>query len=252
MDDINIESTLNYIEKLDKKIIDEIDSITFENDGLSKEGQKILQVLNYSPKVIKPTREKIKNLKNIEMPQLSELQKLDYSKLDVDPVERHNKRVFKIVSQILNSIIDNTLLNIKEKKYVISDIKKAKSDKFVGEENSNSLIGTSSEKIIKGDIFYEVKVFLFNKDDFITIKITIEDSIKMIKERIINKIVAEKEYEINYSSEKDYELRTIEENEDKFVTGFFSIEDAKFIIDNKIKIIAFVKNDIYKVKSSYL
>jgi len=252
MDDINIESTLNYIEKLDKKIIDEIDSITFENDGLSKEGQKILQVLNYSPKVIKPTREKIKNLKNIEMPQLSELQKLDYSKLDVDPVERHNKRVFKIVSQILNSIIDNTLLNIKEKKDVISDIKKAKSDKFVGEENSNSLIGTSSEKIIKGDIFYEVKVFLFNKDDFITIKITIEDSIKMIKERIINKIVAEKEYEINYSSEKDYELRTIEENEDKFVTGFFSIEDAKFIIDNKIKIIAFVKNDIYKVKSSYL
>ena len=252
MDDINIESTLNYIEKLDKKIIDEIDSITFENDGLSKEGQKILQVLNYSPKVIKPTREKIKNLKNIEMPQLSELEKLDYSKLDVDPVERHNKRVFKIVSQILNSIIDNTLLNIKEKKDVISDIKKAKSDKFVGEENSNSLIGTSSEKIIKGDIFYEVKVFLFNKDDFITIKITIEDSIKMIKERIINKIVAEKEYEINYSSEKDYELRTIEENEDKFVTGFFSIEDAKFIIDNKIKIIAFVKNDIYKVKSSYL
>ena len=42
----------------------------------------------------------------------------------------------------------------------------------MGEENSNSLIGTSSEKIIKGDIFYEVKVFLFNKDDFITIKIT--------------------------------------------------------------------------------
>ena len=252
MDDINIESTLNYIEKLDKKIIDEIDSITFENDGLSKEGQKILQVLNYSPKVIKPTREKIKNLKNIEMPQLSELQKLDYSKLDVDPVERHNKRVFKIVSQILNSIIDNTLLNIKEKKDGKSDIKKAKSDKFEGEENSNSLIGTYKEKIIKGDIFYEVKVFLFNKDDFITIKITIEDSIKMIKERIINKIVAEKEYEINYSSEKDYELRTIEENEDKFVTGFFSIEDAKFIIDNKIKIIAFVKNDIYKVKSSYL
>ena len=252
MDDINIESTLNYIEKLDKKIIDEIDSITFENDGLSKEVQKILQVLNYSPKVIKQTREKIKNLKSVEMPQLSELEKLDYSKLDVDPVERHNKRVLKIVTQILNSIIDNTLLNIKEKKDVISDIKKAKSDKFVGEENSNSLIGTSSEKIIKGDIFYEVKVFLFNKDDFITIKITIEDSIKMIKERIINKIVAEKEYEINYSSEKDYELRTIEENEDKFVTGFFSIEDAKFIIDNKIKIIAFVKNDIYKVKSSYL
>ena len=81
MDNVNIESTLNYIEKLDKKIIDEIDSIAFENNGLYKEGQKLLQVLNYSPKVIKQTREKIKNLKNIEIPQLSELENLDYSKL---------------------------------------------------------------------------------------------------------------------------------------------------------------------------
>ena len=247
MDNVNIESTLNYIEKLDKKIIDEIDSIAFENNGLYKEGQKLLQVLNYSPKVIKQTREKIKNLKNIEIPQLSELENLDYSKLVIDPVERHNKRVHKIVTQILNLIIDKALSNIKDEK---GDIKKAKSGKLVGEDNFK--INNSSEKIIKGDIFYEIKVFLFNKDDFIKIKITKEDSIKAIKERIINKIVAEKDYEIKYSSEKDYELRTLEEMDDKFNTGFFPIEDAKFIINNNFKSISFLKNDIFKVKSSKL
>ena len=255
MDNVNIESTLNYIEKLDKKIIDEIDSIAFENNGLYKEGQKLLQVLNYSPKVIKQTREKIKNLKNIEIPQLSELENLDYSKLVIDPVERHNKRVHKIVTQILNLIIDKALSNIKEEKDEKGDIKKEKSGKLVGEDNFK--INNSSEKIIKGDIFYEIKVFLFNKDDFIKIKITKEDSIKAIKERIINKIVAEKDYEIKYSSEKDYELRTLEEMDDKFNTGFFPIEDAKFIINNNIKSISFLKNDIlkndiFKVKSSKL
>ena len=35
----------NYIEKLDKKLIDEIDNITFELNGLSTEGRKLLQIL---------------------------------------------------------------------------------------------------------------------------------------------------------------------------------------------------------------
>ena len=37
MDNVNIESTLNYIENLEKKLMDEIDNITFELNGLSTE-----------------------------------------------------------------------------------------------------------------------------------------------------------------------------------------------------------------------
>ena len=129
MDNVNIESTLNYIEKIDKKLIDEIDNITFELNGLSKEGQKLLQVLNYSPKVIKANREKIKNLKNIEMPQLSELVKLDYSKLDIDNTEIKNKKEIKnaiinLAKNIINDIIKNIDFNNSNHKKVYKEEKK--------------------------------------------------------------------------------------------------------------------------------
>lgn len=258
MDNVNIESTLNYIEKIDKKLIDEIDNITFELNGLSTEGQKLLQVLNYSPKVIKANREKIKNLKNIEMPQLSELVKLDYSKLDIDNTEIKNKKEIKnaiinLAKNIINDIIKNIDFNNsnhkkdykEEKKIEISD-----NNLNIKNENENKISNTSSSSEIKleDNFSYELKVFLFNKDDFIIINITPNETIKMVKEKIINKILAEKDYEI--TNEKDYELRIVEKIGDKFIYKFFHFQDIKPIIDNNIKIIAFVENKLYKVKSS--
>ena len=260
MDNVNIESTMNYIEKIDKKLIDEIDNITFELNGLSTEGQKLLQVLNYSPKVIKANREKIKNLKNIEMPQLSELVKLDYSKLDIDNTEIKNKKEIKnaiinLAKNIINDIIKNIDFNNgnhqkvykEEKKIEISD-----NNLNIKNENENKISNTSSSSEIKleDNFLYELKVFLFNKDDFIIINITPNETIKMVKEKIINKILAEKDYEI--TNEKDYELRIVEKIGDKFIYKFFHFQDIKPIIDNNIKIIAFVENKLYKVKSSKL
>jgi len=260
MDNVNIESTLNYIEKIDKKLIDEIDNITFELNGLSKEGQKLLQVLNYSPKVIKANREKIKNLKNIEMPQLSELVKLDYSKLDIDNTEIKNKKEIKnaiinLTKDIIDDIIKNIDCNnnnhekvyIEEKKIKIND-----NNLNIKNENENKIsnIPSSNEIILEDNTSYELKVFLFNKDDFIIINITPNETINMVKEKIINKILAEKDYEI--TNEKDYELRIVEKIGDKFIYKFFHFQDIKPIIDNNIKIIAFVENKLYKVKSSKL
>ena len=258
MDNVNIESTLNYIEKIDKKLIDEIDNITFELNGLSTEGQKLLQVLNYSPKVIKANREKIKNLKNIEMPQLSELVKLDYSKLDIDNTEIKNKKEIKnaiinLAKNIINDIIKNIDFNNSNHKKDYKEEKKIEiSDNNLNIKNENekkkSNTSSSSEIKLEDNFSYELKVFLFNKDDFIIINITPNETIKMVKEKIINKILAEKDYEI--TNEKDYELRIVEKIGDKFIYKFFHFQDIKPIIDNNIKIIAFVENKLYKVKSS--
>ena len=260
MDNVNIESTLNYIEKIDKKLIDEIDNITFELNGLSTEGQKLLQVLNYSPKVIKANREKIKNLKNIEMPQLSELVKLDYSKLDIDNTEIKNKKEIKnaiinLAKNIINDIIKNIDFNNSNHKKDYKEEKKIEiSDNNLNIKNENekkkSNTSSSSEIKLEDNFSYELKVFLFNKDDFIIINITPNETIKMVKEKIINKILAEKDYEI--TNEKDYELRIMEKIGDKFIYKFFHFQDIKPIIDNNIKIIAFVENKLYKVKSSKL
>ena len=117
MDNINIESTLNFISKMDKKIIEEMDNITFEYNGLSKEGEKLLQILHYSPKVIKPNREKIKNMKNIEMPQLSELKNLDFAKLDINAQKRNQNKEIKImIKNLLMNIIDEIIKNINKRK----------------------------------------------------------------------------------------------------------------------------------------
>ena len=238
MDNVNIESTLSYNERFEKNLIEEMDNITFEYDGLSGEGEKLLQILNYSPKVIKSNRDSIKNLKIIEIPQLSELSKLDFSKLDIIPKQRNNTKINQMIKNLLISIIDNIINNIKEEK----------KDKEIIIDK-----GLSSPKIkIKNNLYYEIKVFLFNRDDFVIINIKPDDTIKILKERIINKIIAEKEYEIKYTSEADYDLRTVEEDDDKFIIGLAPIEDIRTIYDKNIKIISFVENKIYKIKSSKL
>lgn len=263
MDNVNIESTMNFITKIDKKIIEEMDNITFEYIGLSKEAEKLLQILNYSPKVIKPNREKIKNMKNIEMPQLSELQNLDFSKLDINAQKRNQNKEIKImIKNLLMNIIDDIIKNIN----IINIRKTSNKDSFDEAEQNINTLKINEQKINlnlmkynsveinynKVKYFRELKVFLFNKDDFIIIEITSEDTINMIKEKIINKIIAEKDYEIKYNSLDEYELKTIKVENDKYVVGLLPIPDTKFIYDNNLKIISFLENEIKKLKTSKL
>ena len=251
MDNVNIESTSNYNERFEKKIIEEMENITFEYDGLSGQGEKLLQILNYSPKVVKPTKETINNLKVIEMPQLSELEKLDYSGLDMLPKKRSDKETIKqMIKNLIISIIDNIIKNIS-----INKSEKNNIEKIVNITNEKNIIKNESivPKInLTENVIRELKIYLFNQDDFIIINITPDDSISMIKERIINKIIAEKDYELQFTSEKDYDLRSIEIIDDQFIMGLAAIKDVKSIYDNDIKIIAFVENKIFKIKSSKL
>ena len=251
MDNVNIESTSNYNERFEKKIIEEMESITFEYDGLSGQGEKLLQILNYSPKVVKPTKETINNLKVIEMPQLSELEKLDYSELDMLPKKRSDKETIKqMIKNLIISIIDNIIKNISINKSEKNNIKEI--DKITNEKNIIKNESIVPKINLTENVIRELKIYLFNQDDFIIINITPDDSISMIKERIINKIIAEKDYELQFTSEKDYDLRSIEIIDDQFIMGLAPIKDIKSIYDNDIKIIAFVENKIFKIKSSKL
>ena len=239
MDNISIESTLDYISKLDKKIIDEMDNITFEYNGLKKESEKLLQILNYSPKIIKPTREKIKSMKNIEMPQLSEISELDFSKLYINTNQRQNKEIKLMIRNLLMNIINDIINNI--------EIKNDKNEKEINfmKFNSMEINYNNDEKYL-----HELKVFLFNKDDFINIDIKPDDTINMVKEKIINKIIAEKDYEIKNNSLNEYELRMLTVENDKFNIDLTPIENTNFIFENNLKIISFLENDIKRIKTN--
>jgi hypothetical protein len=188
----------------------------------------------------------------------------DNSLLDNAPKDVEKNKVTKkeiknaiinLAKNIINDIIKNIDFNNSNHKKVYKEEKKIEisdNNLNIKNENENKISNTSSSSEIKleDNFSYELKVFLFNKDDFIIINITPNETIKMVKEKIINKILAEKDYEI--TNEKDYELRIVEKIGDKFIYKFFHFQDIKPIIDNNIKIIAFVENKLYKVKSSKL
>ena len=67
MDYFNIDSLFELIEKNKKHLCDEMDTITFENDKLSKESDKLLQILEYSPKTKLLERDIMKSLPIIKL-----------------------------------------------------------------------------------------------------------------------------------------------------------------------------------------
>ena len=67
MDYFNIDSLFELIEKNKKHLCDEMETITFENDKLSKESDKLLQILEYSPKTKLLERDIMKSLPIIKL-----------------------------------------------------------------------------------------------------------------------------------------------------------------------------------------
>ena len=194
------------------------------------------------------------------MPQLSELKNLDFAKLDINAQKRNQNKEIKImIKNLLMNIIDEIIKNINKRKASnkdsIDEDELNMNTSKINDQNINlNLMKYNSVEINYNKVKYirELKVFLFNKDDFIIIDITPEDTINILKEKIINKIIAEKDYEIKYNSLDEYELKTIKVENDKFIVGLLPIPDIKFIYENNLKIISFLENEIRKLKTTKL
>ena len=125
MDYFNIDSVFELIEKNKKQLIDEMDTITFDNDKLSKESDKLLRILEYSPKkrhlerdiikalpIIKlkpPSIEKkiVKNEKKSRHTKLPSTPNIDSFVLQND--KPNNQENIEIAKDILNTIIDSSV-----------------------------------------------------------------------------------------------------------------------------------------------
>ena len=123
MDYFDIDSIFELVEKNKKIIRDEMDTITFENDKLSRESDKLLQILEYSPKkrmlerdiiksipIIKlnppPEEKNQKNAKNTKHSKLPSTPNIDsFVKSEKAPNQENNE----IAKDILNSIIDDAV-----------------------------------------------------------------------------------------------------------------------------------------------
>ena len=92
-----------------------MNNITFEFNKLSREGDKLLQILNYYPKISKIDKFQIKNIPKISISDLSELKALDYSLLyprkNINDISQNiNRNEIKgMAENLLYSIIDNII-----------------------------------------------------------------------------------------------------------------------------------------------
>ena len=262
MDNFNIDFSKNFIKNTDQKLIDEIDNVTFEYNKLSKEGDKLLQILSYSPKINKLDINQIKNIPKISVPQLSELKSLNYSLLypkNINQTIIKKNEIEDMIKKLLLSIVNNIL-----EKYNINHINILKTEEDEEEEFEKILIKnkknsdaeekkrdiefttTASRIGLEMDLLNKIKVFLFNNNDYILINVTPKDKIKSIKEKIIKKILDDNKYKLINTSEKAYEIRLVnEEDEDKLIMSTSPLENNETLFKEKINSIAFLENKNY-------
>ena len=143
---------------------------------------------------------------------------------------KNKKEIKNALNNLIKDIIDDiikilTLIMVIKKKF----IKKKKIEingNDINIKNDNKISNTSYSNEIK--FLYELKVFLFKKDDFIIINITPNEIIKMIKEKILIKQWLKKNTRLQ--KKKIMKLRIIEKIGNKFIYKFFHFQDAKSII----------------------
>lgn len=263
MDNFNIDFTLNFITNTDQKLIDEMNNITFEFNKLSREGDKLLQILNYYPKISKIDKFQIKNIPKISISDLSELKALDYSLLyprkNINDISQNiNRNEIKgMAENLLYSIIDNiiekynnniNIIKIEEdeeeefEKLIIKNKKKSEDEE---KKRDNEFATTASRIGLEMNLLNQIKVYLFNNNDYILINITPKDKIKSIKEKIIKKIIDNNKYKLTNTSEEAYEIKLVNEEEDKLSIGTSPLENNVSLFKEKINTIAFLQNKNY-------
>ena len=141
MDYFDIDSIYELVEKSKKKLRGEMDNITFDNDKLSKENEKLLQLLEYSPKTRYLERDLIKSLPIIKLKPPPDsinnknAKKTKHSKLPSTPIidsyvmpQKGNQESREIAKDILNSIIDDAVEQSEDKDNQSNDSKKEEDD----------------------------------------------------------------------------------------------------------------------------
>ena len=155
MDYFNIDSVFELIEKNKKKLRNELDTITFDNDKLSKESDKLLQILEYSPRTRHLERDILKSLPIIKLKPQNEQKisknekKSKHSKLPSTPNidfdsftisnKNDNQENKEIVKDILILIVENVVEKCenKEKKEENQEEEKKEEEKQEEDEEDD-------------------------------------------------------------------------------------------------------------------
>ena len=261
-----------------------MDNITFENDKLSKENDKLLQLLEYSPKTRYLERDLMKSLPIIKLKPPSEQinnkneKKSKHSKLSSSPnmdsfvPEKYaNVEKQEIAKDILNSIIEDAVEKSENKEDKSNGSKKEEDDDEDDDDDYYERLMAQRQKQIeerekkmqkddddddmgmnKGrkdmantenrknpastsrlstamNLLTKLKVYLFGTKNNFDINISPNDTVKSVKSQIL-KILIDRKYDLNYTSENAYEIRLIEEENMKPNMDIPALENNSLIL----------------------
>jgi len=162
MDYFDIDSILELVEKNKKIIRDEMETINFENDKLSKESDKLLQILEYSPKtrmlekdivrsipIIKLNPQEQKTQKNVKNTKHSKLPSTPNIDSFVMPEKAPNQENKEIAKDILYAIIDEAVdkSENKDKDNASNDSKKEEDDEDDEDDYYEKLMAQRQKQI---------------------------------------------------------------------------------------------------------
>ena len=144
----SIESIQELIDKNKSKLIKELDMKTLDNDKLSKEGESLLQVLDYSPKKLYSEKEIMYSLPVIKLKQLNPEKKqpkknkhmklVSTPNIDMDSIGKkssNNLRASLFANNLENSEKKSDVINKEEKEEKIEDKKEEKKEENNDDED---------------------------------------------------------------------------------------------------------------------
>ena len=100
------------------------------------------------------------------------------------------------------------------------------------------------------NLLTKLKVYLFGTKNNFDINISPNDTVKSVKSQIL-KILIDRKYDLNYTSENAYEIRLIEEEDMKPNMDIPALENNSLIFMAKPKAIAFLVNPKYDPNQDY-
>ena len=182
MDYFNIDSVFELIEKNKNKLRNELDTITFDNDKLSKESDKLLQILEYSPRTRHLERDILKSLPIIKLKPPNEQKisknekKTKHSKLpstpniDFDSFAISNKNDNQENNEIVKDILILIVENVVEK----CENKEKKEENQEEEKNKDKNKWKKEKKKWKKQIMMTMMIWELNAINLLNLRILLK------------------------------------------------------------------------------
>ena len=267
MDYFDFQTISNTILKNKQKFLSCLEKLQFDEKTLQNSSDLLCQCLDYSPKISKSQKEtfhkiKLKNNILFTEPESSITNANIQSQPPLKPTSP-NEFIKRLLYDIINkSIATSSYQDAKNSSEDESDDEDdddeeyerlmqrrlqeiEKKERGISQHAVNNKISISKITNIFGECI-KINVYLFFSSAFIEIDINSNDTVYTLKQAVIAHILEKKTFDLNYPLPEAFEVRVIDDDNNKPDMDLLPLEDKLNIFHSKYTSLAFVDKKNYK------